>query len=114
MLTAGGAVVGVGSIVRIGHRQRVSKTRTSRPNSELWHRRIVDGGQNTFADVEAFVAEHRGCGKLDGDAGEPGPYGYAVRLAWSCGGRLLRWVTPELAERDLILGDPPTSGNGPP
>jgi hypothetical protein len=56
---------------------------------------------SVFADVEAFAEEHRGCGVTYADAGEPTPAGYRVLLWCSCGARLVRWVTPEEAERDL-------------
>lgn len=54
-----------------------------------------------FADVEAFVQEHRGCGPLEGDAGEPGPLGHRVAIRCPSGARLDRWVTVEMAEREL-------------
>lgn len=55
-----------------------------------------------FAEVEAFVERHRGCGELTGDAEPPTPYGYSLWLTCRCGATMERWVTPEIAEDDLL------------
>ncbi len=73
------------------------------PSCRLPYRRSTVG---VFADIEAFVQEHRGCGQLEGGAGEPGPYGYGVRLSCLCGASLTRWVTPAAAERALPVTVP--------
>ena len=57
---------------------------------------------DVFEVVAAFVQEHRGCGGLWGDANPLTPDGYYFRLACSCGARLDRWVTEEMAIEDLV------------
>ena len=55
-----------------------------------------------FQELEEFVAAHRACGTLVGDADAPTPGGYRLWVVCSCGGIFERWVSPEAAERDLI------------
>jgi hypothetical protein len=55
-----------------------------------------------FAEVEAFVGRHGGCGELTGGADRPTPCGYGLRLACLCGATMERWITPEIAEDDLL------------
>lgn len=55
-----------------------------------------------FPEVEEFVQAHRLCGQLSWIAPPPTPRGYRVRMTCPCGAILDRWVTPELAERDLL------------
>jgi hypothetical protein len=55
----------------------------------------------TAHDLEVFVHEHQPCGQLEGDADEPTPEGYRVWLAWPCGARWARQVTPAIAEQEL-------------
>ena len=53
-------------------------------------------------DLESFVAAHRLCGTLTGDATEPVADGYLLWITCSCGKAFERWVTPEAAEYDLL------------
>jgi hypothetical protein len=53
-------------------------------------------------DLEGFVAAHRPCGTLTGDASAPAPTGYLLWVSCSCGALFERWVTPEAAEYDLL------------
>ena len=55
-----------------------------------------------FADLEHFVMAHRRSGELIADVGEPEPEGYLVSVACSCGAAFDRWVTPGMADRDLL------------
>jgi hypothetical protein len=55
-----------------------------------------------FAEVETFVGRHGGCGELTGDAEPPTPCGYSLWLTCRCGATLKRWITPEMAEDDLL------------
>jgi hypothetical protein len=55
-----------------------------------------------FAEVEAFVARHNACGELTGDTGPQTSYGYSLWLSCRCGATMERWITPEMAESDLI------------
>ncbi len=57
---------------------------------------------SVFAEVEAFVGCHRGCGELTGDAEAPTPGGYSLWLTCRCGATMERWITPEIAEDDLL------------
>jgi hypothetical protein len=57
---------------------------------------------SVFAEVEAFVGRHRGCGELTGDAEPPTPGGYSLWLTCQCGATMERWITPEIAEDDLL------------
>ncbi len=58
--------------------------------------------QGVFRDLEDFVATHRACGVLTGDANAPTPEGYHLWVSCSCGERFERWVTPEAAGEDLV------------
>jgi hypothetical protein len=55
-----------------------------------------------FAEVEAFVGRHGGCGELTGGAEPPEPYEYSLWLTCRCGATMERWITPEMAENDLL------------
>jgi hypothetical protein len=55
-----------------------------------------------FAEAEAFVERHHGCGDLTGGAEPLTPSGYSLRLACQCGATMERWITPEMAEDDLL------------
>jgi len=57
---------------------------------------------NLDADIEEFVALHRGHGRLTADAGEPTPNGYRLEIACSCGVTFERWITKLDAIDDLI------------
>ena len=56
-----------------------------------------------LADLEDFVHDHRPHGILTADATEPAWNGYLLTLACSCGVVFERWVTPEEADRDLLV-----------
>ena len=58
-----------------------------------------------LADLEEFVSDHRPHGPMIGDATAPAWNGYLVTVACPCGVVFERWVTPEDAERDLLLVD---------
>lgn len=61
---------------------------------------------NIVTDLRAFVEAHQRCGgSLVGDADVPTERGYRLWLTCGCGALLERWVTPEDAERDLVLSD---------
>jgi hypothetical protein len=55
-----------------------------------------------FAEVEAFAAKHNACGELTGNAEPPTSGGYSLRLACRCGAMMEHWITPEMAEDDLL------------
>jgi hypothetical protein len=56
-----------------------------------------------FEDLARFVTAHRGCGELVGDVGEISKGGgYTFRIVCSCGASFERWVTPEIADEDLL------------
>jgi len=55
-----------------------------------------------LSDLTAFVQDHRHHGLLVGDASEPGPSGYRVTVACSCGVTFERWVTELDAAEDLL------------
>lgn len=65
---------------------------------------------SSIRDLEAFVTVHRACGRLGGDADLPVPEGYRFWVACSCGARFERWITPEVADQELltsvVLGSP--------
>jgi len=48
-----------------------------------------------LAELEDFVARHRACGQLVGDATEPEPGGYMLAVSCSCGVSFVRWTTLE-------------------
>lgn len=54
------------------------------------------------AELETFVAAHRTCGTLTGDATSPTADGYLLWITCSCGKTFERWVTPEAAAADLV------------
>ena len=54
-----------------------------------------------FIDTLAFAREHLGCAEVSVDVSERGEYGYAVSVTCTCGGRMLRWLGVEQAEREL-------------
>ncbi len=60
-------------------------------------------------DLTQFVSCHRACGQLTGDATEPAANGYLVTVTCSCGVVFMRWVTPEMAQADIMTWT--TSGN---
>ena len=55
-----------------------------------------------LADLEEFVNDHRLHGTLTGDATEPGEDGYLLTVACPCGVAFERWVTPEMAQEELL------------
>ena len=55
-----------------------------------------------FTDLGHFVAAHRPCGELTSEGGEPEAEGYALRIACVCGAAFERWVTPDMADHDLL------------
>ena len=63
------------------------------------HGRAFDG---TIEALEHFVAAHRQCGHLEGDATAVTALGYYLWVSCSCGALFERWVTPEAAEYDLL------------
>ena len=56
-----------------------------------------------FADLEEFVHDHRPHGSLAADATEPAWNGYVLTVACPCGVVFGRWMTPEDADRDLLV-----------
>lgn len=58
---------------------------------------------SVFAEVEEFVERHHGsCGQLTGRVEPPTPCGYSLWLTCPCGTTMERWITPEMAEDDLL------------
>ena len=55
-----------------------------------------------FCELERFVTAHRACGELTADVGELADASYNVRIACSCGAAFERWVTPAVADDDLL------------
>jgi hypothetical protein len=55
-----------------------------------------------FSELERFVDAHRLCGRLSSDVGALTETGYHLQLACSCRAAFEQWVTPEIAERDLL------------
>lgn len=55
-----------------------------------------------FQDLERFVAAHHPCGELTSDVGELMDAGHALRVACTCGAIFERWVTSDMADRDLL------------
>jgi hypothetical protein len=53
-------------------------------------------------DLTQFVSCHRPCGQLTGDATEPVPDGYMLSVVGCCGVTFMRWVTPEMAQADIM------------
>lgn len=62
----------------------------------------MESHRGVFENLERFVAVHRACGTLTGGAEVPTPEGYLLWVVCSCGAVFGRWVTPEVAERDLV------------
>jgi len=58
---------------------------------------------NLLADLQDFVHDHRAHGPLTADATEPVWNGYVLTVACACGVVFERWVTPEEADRDLVV-----------
>jgi hypothetical protein len=54
-------------------------------------------------ELKVFVARHRRCGPIIGDATDLTNEGYAVWLKCACGSGFGRWVTPEEAWQELIV-----------
>jgi hypothetical protein len=52
--------------------------------------------------IRVLALEHRGCGELRGDAELLTPEGYEECVRCSCGARLEQWVSPAVAEADLL------------
>lgn len=52
--------------------------------------------------LDAFVAQHRGCGVITGDATPPDADTYHLTLACSCGAIFDRLVSPSDVEVDLF------------
>jgi len=57
-----------------------------------------------LTELEDFVAGHRACGQLMGEATEPEPSGYMLTETCSCGVVFMRWVTPDEASREATGG----------
>ncbi len=64
-----------------------------------------------FTDLEHFVHVHRPHGDTTWWAGSPSLDGYRVRLLCPCGAVFSRWVTPEMAEYDLLKSGLPAFEN---
>jgi hypothetical protein len=58
---------------------------------------------NLLADLEDFLHDHRPHGSLTAEATPPAWNGYLLTVACSCGVVFERWVTPEDADRDLLV-----------
>ena len=63
-------------------------------------RRAPDARAILLAELEDFVARHRACGQLTGDATEREASSYLVWVRCSCGISFLRWVALEEAARE--------------
>ena len=55
-----------------------------------------------LTELEEFVRDHRPHGSLTAEATEPAWNGYLLTVACPCGVVFERWVTPLVAEGDLI------------
>jgi hypothetical protein len=56
-----------------------------------------------FEELEQFVTAHRPCGRLSADVDESTEAaGDGFQVACSCGAVCERWVTPEMADHDLL------------
>jgi hypothetical protein len=55
-----------------------------------------------FEEVERFMTAHRPCGELTAAVDEPMETGYGLQVACSCGCVFEQWVTPEMADDDLL------------
>ncbi len=60
-----------------------------------------------FEELERFVATHRPYGELTAAVVEPTEAGYGFQAACSCGAVFTRWVTPEMADDDLLRSQLP-------
>jgi len=58
-----------------------------------------------LTELEDFVAGHRACDQLMGDATEPEPSGYMLTETCSCGVVFMRWVTPDLRRMAHLGGN---------
>ncbi len=58
-----------------------------------------------FPELEEFIAAHRPCGELTCEVGELTESGYSLRLTCFCNAIFERWVTPEMADRDLLRSE---------
>jgi hypothetical protein len=65
----------------------------------------ADPHARLLAELADFVARHRPCGQITGDATEPAPEGYMLSVGCSCGVAFMRWATPDAAAHDLDLPD---------
>jgi hypothetical protein len=57
---------------------------------------------NLLVDLEDFVRDHPPHGPLTADATLPAWNGYLLTVTCPCGVVFERWVTPEIADRDLL------------
>jgi hypothetical protein len=64
-----------------------------------------------FEELERFVVAHRPCGELSASVDEPTDTGYGFQVACSCGAVFERWVTPEMADHDLLRSRLPAFPN---
>ena len=64
-----------------------------------------------YTNLEQFVQTHRPHGELTWWAGQPTPDGYRVRLLCPCEAVFRKWVTPEMAEHDLLRSGLPAFEN---
>jgi len=55
-----------------------------------------------LTELEEFVRDHQPHGTLTGDATAPAWNGYLLTVVCPCGVVFERWVTPEIADRDLL------------
>lgn len=62
---------------------------------------IVPWMPKVAEELEAFVARHRACGEMTGDATNLTPTGYLVWISCPCGARFERWVGEAQAQADL-------------
>ena len=62
-------------------------------------------------DLDDFVRTHRSCGGMSGDATAPTPDGYLLWVVYECAETFERWVTPEVADEDLLWSDLLSSPN---
>ncbi len=56
-----------------------------------------------LTDLAEFVHDHRPPRRPTADATEPAWNGYLLTVACPCGVVFERWVTPEEADRDLVV-----------
>lgn len=56
-----------------------------------------------YARLEAFVAAHKACAEIVGDADEMTDAGYRLWLRCSCGAAFEAWVTATEATVDLVF-----------